>query len=75
MMNNPAACSAKVCYTLYNPVYVQEVKRRGLKVVVAGIPKTIDNEIPVIDKSFGFDTAVEEAQLPNNRWHEWSRKC
>ncbi|KAL9274582.1 ATP-dependent 6-phosphofructokinase 3-like protein [Drosera capensis] len=40
----------------------EEVRRRGLKVVVAGIPKTIDNDIPIIDKSFGFDTAVEEAQ-------------
>ncbi|GJY27202.1 PAZ domain-containing protein [Tanacetum coccineum] len=69
MMNNPAACSAKVCYTLYNPVYVQEVKRRGLKAVVAGIPKTIDNDIPVIDKSFGFDTAVEEAQRAINAAH------
>ncbi|KAK4391749.1 ATP-dependent 6-phosphofructokinase [Sesamum angolense] len=25
-------------------------------------PKTIDNDIPVIDKSFGFDSAVEEAE-------------
>ncbi|GAB2239797.1 hypothetical protein Droror1_Dr00020315 [Drosera rotundifolia] len=40
----------------------EELRRRGLKVVVAGIPKTIDNDIPIIDKSFGFDTAVEEAQ-------------
>ncbi|ESW15999.2 hypothetical protein PHAVU_007G136000 [Phaseolus vulgaris] len=40
----------------------EEVKRRGLQVAVAGIPKTIDNDIAVIDKSFGFDTAVEEAQ-------------
>ncbi|CAK9324661.1 unnamed protein product [Citrullus colocynthis] len=40
----------------------EEIRRRGLKVAVAGIPKTIDNDIPVIDKSFGFDTAVEEAQ-------------
>ncbi|EOY26965.1 6-phosphofructokinase 3 [Theobroma cacao] len=43
-------------------VIFEEIKRRGLKVAVAGIPKTIDNDIPVIDKSFGFDTAVEEAQ-------------
>ncbi len=28
----------------------------------AQIPKTIDNDIALIDKSFGFDTAVEEAQ-------------
>ncbi|QCE07765.1 6-phosphofructokinase [Vigna unguiculata] len=40
----------------------EEVKRRGLQVAVAGIPKTIDNDIAVIDKSFGFETAVEEAQ-------------
>ncbi|KAK8514244.1 hypothetical protein V6N13_063146 [Hibiscus sabdariffa] len=40
----------------------EEIRRRGLKVAVVGIPKTIDNDIPVIDKSFGFDTAVEEAQ-------------
>ncbi|CAN1148028.1 ATP-dependent 6-phosphofructokinase 3 [Linum perenne] len=47
----------------------EEVRRRGLKVVVAGIPKTIDNDIPVIDKSFGFDTAVEEAQRAINAAH------
>ncbi|XP_078431935.1 ATP-dependent 6-phosphofructokinase 3-like [Wolffia australiana] len=40
----------------------EEIRRRGLKVSVVGIPKTIDNDIVVIDKSFGFDTAVEEAQ-------------
>lgn len=27
--------------------FVQEIRRRGLKVAVAGIPKTIDNDIPV----------------------------
>ncbi|KAJ3683643.1 hypothetical protein LUZ60_013870 [Juncus effusus] len=47
----------------------QEVKSRGLKCVVAGIPKTIDNDIVVIDKSFGFDTAVEEAQRAINAAH------
>lgn len=26
---------------------IQEIRRRGLKVVIAGIPKTIDNDIPV----------------------------
>ncbi|KAL0554155.1 hypothetical protein IC582_008071 [Cucumis melo] len=40
----------------------EEIRKRGLKVSVVGIPKTIDNDIPVIDKSFGFDTAIEEAQ-------------
>ncbi|KAJ4708569.1 ATP-dependent 6-phosphofructokinase [Melia azedarach] len=50
-------------------VIFEEVRKRGLKVVVAGIPKTIDNDIPVIDKSFGFDTAVEEAQRAINAAH------
>lgn len=40
----------------------EEIRRRGLKVAVVGVPETIDNDIPVIDRSFGFDTAVEEAQ-------------
>ncbi|KAK4280967.1 hypothetical protein QN277_012517 [Acacia crassicarpa] len=47
----------------------EEIRRRGLKVAVAGIPKTIDNDIMVIDKSFGFDTAVEEAQRAINAAH------
>ncbi|XP_057504803.1 ATP-dependent 6-phosphofructokinase 6-like [Actinidia eriantha] len=50
-------------------VIFEEIKRRGLKVAVVGIPKTIDNDIPVIDKSFGFDTAVEEAQRAINAAH------
>ncbi|KAF4362129.1 hypothetical protein F8388_023981 [Cannabis sativa] len=50
-------------------VIFEEIRRRGLKVAVAGIPKTIDNDIPVIDKSFGFDTAVEEAQRAINAAH------
>ncbi|XP_028764807.1 ATP-dependent 6-phosphofructokinase 2 [Neltuma alba] len=39
-----------------------EIKRRKLKVAVAGIPKTVDNDIGIIDRSFGFQTAVEMAQ-------------
>ncbi|KAK3024759.1 hypothetical protein RJ639_043032 [Escallonia herrerae] len=47
----------------------QEIRRRGLKVSVAGIPRSLDNDIPVIDRSFGFDTAVEEAQRAINSAH------
>ncbi|OAY84413.1 ATP-dependent 6-phosphofructokinase 3-like [Ananas comosus] len=50
-------------------VIFEEIQRRGLKVAVVGIPKTIDNDIAVIDKSFGFDTAVEEAQRAINAAH------
>ncbi len=39
-----------------------EVKRRGLKIAVIGIPKTIDNDISYVQVSFGFDTAVSEAR-------------
>ncbi|MBN2347224.1 MAG: ATP-dependent 6-phosphofructokinase [Bacteroidales bacterium] len=35
----------------------EEIKRRNLKISVAGIPKTIDNDINLIEKSFGFETA------------------
>jgi len=35
---------------------------KGLNVAVAGIPKTIDNDIDHIDRSFGFESAVEAAQ-------------
>lgn len=34
-----------------------EVQKRGLKIAVAGVPKTIDNDINLIEKSFGFETA------------------
>ncbi|PKP36959.1 MAG: diphosphate--fructose-6-phosphate 1-phosphotransferase [Bacteroidetes bacterium HGW-Bacteroidetes-15] len=34
-----------------------EVLRRKQSITIAGIPKTIDNDISFIDKSFGFETA------------------
>ncbi|WP_460797328.1 ATP-dependent 6-phosphofructokinase [Nocardioides pacificus] len=40
---------------------VRVVTERRLKVAVVGIPKTIDNDIPHIDQSFGFQTALAEA--------------
>jgi 6-phosphofructokinase 1 len=39
----------------------EEVQRRGLKISVIGIPKTIDNDLSFIQSSFGFDTAVTTA--------------
>ena len=33
------------------------IDERNLKVAVVGVPKTIDNDIPFIDQSFGFQTA------------------
>ncbi|KAK2457097.1 ATP-dependent 6-phosphofructokinase [Trifolium repens] len=45
--------------------YLKCCKRR-LKVSVIGVPKTIDIDILLMDKTFGFDTAVEEAQRAIN---------
>src|SRR5215475_1819731 len=36
-------------------------QKRGHPLSVVGIPKTIDNDIPFVARSFGFLTAVEEA--------------
>ncbi|MDH3649552.1 MAG: ATP-dependent 6-phosphofructokinase [Saprospiraceae bacterium] len=35
----------------------REIEKRGLKIGIAGIPKTIDNDINHIEKSFGFETS------------------
>ena len=40
----------------------EEVKRRGLKIGVVSVPKTIDNDISYIEASFGFETAVAAAR-------------
>jgi 6-phosphofructokinase 1 len=39
-----------------------EARRRGIRLSVIGIPKTIDNDISFIQKTFGFETAVSEAK-------------
>jgi len=40
-----------------------EIRRRKLAISVVGIPKTIDNDICFIDKSFGFETAIYTSSL------------
>ena len=39
----------------------EEVTRRNLNIAVIGIPKTIDNDLNLIQKTFGYDTAISEA--------------
>ncbi|EPS70355.1 hypothetical protein M569_04403, partial [Genlisea aurea] len=67
----------------YNQVYIiggdgtmrgmveiwKEITRRKLNIAVAGIPKTVDNDIGIIDRSFGFQTAVEVAQAAISAAH------
>ena len=39
----------------------QEVKRRNLEISVVGVPKTVDNDIQFVGRSFGFETAVYQS--------------
>lgn len=39
----------------------EECSKRGVNKAVVGIPKTIDNDIMFLDKSFGFETAFANA--------------
>ncbi|MDF9717450.1 ATP-dependent 6-phosphofructokinase [Nocardioides sp. ChNu-99] len=39
----------------------EECARRGLPIAIVGVPKTIDNDIPHIGQSFGFQTAFARA--------------
>ncbi|MFU8770769.1 MAG: ATP-dependent 6-phosphofructokinase [Desulfotignum sp.] len=41
----------------------EEIEKRNLKISVVGIPKTIDNDIFLVSRSFGFDSAVDVATL------------
>ncbi len=40
---------------------VEEINKRRLKIAVVAVPKTIDNDIYLVSKTFGFDTAVDMA--------------
>ena len=43
-----------------NDLY-QEARKRGHALSVVGVPKTIDNDVGFVSRTFGFFTAVEEA--------------
>lgn len=47
----------------------EEIARRGLPIAIVGVPKTIDNDLEYMDKSFGFDTAVEAARVAVDAAH------
>ena len=40
----------------------KEAARQGMSLSVIGIPKTIDNDVSFVQKTFGFETAVAEAR-------------
>jgi len=39
----------------------EEARQRGHKLAVVGIPKTIDNDVQYVSRTFGYGTAVDEA--------------
>ncbi len=47
----------------------QEARRRGHPLAVVGIPKTIDNDVAFVSRTFGYLTAVEEAAKAINGAH------
>ena len=42
----------------------REAEKRGVKISVVGIPKTIDNDIQYTERTFGFETAVAMSRMP-----------
>ncbi len=49
------------------------ILEKNLKISLIGIPKTIDNDIPFVNQSFGFDTAVSIACQAVEAAHEEAR--
>lgn len=44
-----------------NDIY-QEARKRGYALSVIGVPKTIDNDVAFVSRTFGFISAIEEAE-------------
>jgi 6-phosphofructokinase 1 len=40
----------------------EEAARRGMNVSIIGVPKTIDNDVSFVQRTFGFESAVTEAR-------------
>jgi 6-phosphofructokinase 1 len=55
-----------------NEIYL-EARKRGYPLAVVGIPKTIDNDVPFVSRTFGYLTAVEEAAKVLDRAHTEAR--
>ena len=53
----------------------EEIRRRGLSIAVVGIPKTIDNDISMVARTFGFDSAVSAAQPSLKAAHVEAESC
>jgi 6-phosphofructokinase 1 len=52
---------------------LHEARRRGHPLAVIGVPKTVDNDVAFVSRTFGFLTAVEEAAKVLDRAHTEAR--
>lgn len=62
--------SLTAAHLIAKKIEEEDIKVRGKNIVVAGVPKTMDNDILWVWHSFGFDTAVEEATKAINAIHD-----
>lgn len=76
MVNRLVELNVKVLYTIGGDGTLrgtkdiaEEIDKRNLKIAVIGIPKTIDNDVNFIDKSFGMETAFSKACESINAAH------
>jgi 6-phosphofructokinase 1 len=53
----------------------KEVQSRGLKLAVVGIPKTIDNDVMYMSRTFGMTTAIEKAHTILDCAHSEARSA
>ncbi len=51
----------------------EEARRQGYKLAVVGVPKTIDNDIQHVSRTFGYGTAVEAARAVIDVAHNEAR--
>ena len=56
------SANQKDCHS-FPILFMQEIRKRGLKVAVAGIPKTIDNDIPVLS-SYIHELLLNQVHSP-----------
>jgi 6-phosphofructokinase 1 len=53
----------------------KEAQRRGLNLAVVGIPKTIDNDVMYMSRTFGMTTAIEKAHAILDCAHSEARSA
>lgn len=53
----------------------EELTKKNKTISIIGIPKTIDNDLAYVERTFGFETAIEIAQQPITAAHQEARSA